>query len=192
MDFRCLRILEAVLFRAENPVDQKYLRGFIADKTPLEQYLQKLQNMYQSRGVHLVQRGTGWVFITAPDLHDALVLETDVPRKLSRAAMETLAIIAYYQLITRLEIEDIRGVSLARSTLDHLLDAGWITPVGHRQVPGRPTLWGTTTEFLHHFNLRSLHDLPLREELTQSGLVLRAEQGELFSCSTDDAEKTQD
>ena len=181
---RSARIIEAVLLRSEQPVEERNLQSFLAEGEVLQDILHNLRNHYAERGINLVRRDTAWSFITAPDLKDALVLESDVPRTLSRAAMETLAIIAYYQPITRLEIEDIRGVGLARTTLDQLLDAGWVTPTGHRPVPGRPTLWATTHAFLHHFNLSSLHDLPMRDELEQQGLISGTIQGDLFSYSS--------
>ena len=182
---RSARIIEAVLFRADKPIEEADLMGFVAEDEQLLDILHNLQNHYAKRGIHLVRRDTAWSFITATDISDALVLESDVPRTLSRAAMETLAIIAYYQPITRLEIEEIRGVGLARTTLDQLLDAGWVTPAGHRAIPGRPTLWATTPDFLHHFNLESLHDLPMRAELEQDGLISGEVQGELFSYSSE-------
>lgn len=183
---RNARIIEAVLFRSQKPIEEQDLQGFLAEGESLQGVLYEIQQHYTERGVHLVRRDTAWAFITATDIADALVLESDVPRNLSRAAMETLAIIAYYQPITRLEIEEIRGVGLARTTLDHLLDAGWVTPAGHRPVPGRPTLWATTGEFLHHFNLETLHDLPMRAELEQEGLITGTVQGDLFHYSSDD------
>ncbi len=186
MNNRKTRIIEAVLFRSEKPIEEKDLQGFLAEEDRLLDILHGLQKDYAERGVHLVRRGTAWGFITATDIRDALVLESDVPRALSRAAMETLAIIAYYQPITRLEIEEIRGVGLARTTLDQLLDAGWVTPAGHRPVPGRPTLWATTNGFLHHFNLSSLHDLPMRNELKEAGLISGSTQGDLFSYSSEE------
>ena len=183
---RRARIIEAVLFRSEKPIEEKDLQGFLTEGDRLDEILHSLQKDYAERGMHLVQRGTSWCFVTAMDIGDALVLESNVPRSLSRAAMETLAIIAYYQPITRLEIEEIRGVGLARTTLDQLLDAGWVTPAGHRPVLGRPTIWATTNGFLHHFNLSSLHDLPMREELKEAGLISGSSQGDLFSYSSEE------
>ena len=182
---RSVRIIEAVLLRSSQPIEEVELSRFLAEGESIQDILADLQDHYAERGIHLVCRDTAWSFITAPDLSDALILKSDVPRNLSRAAMETLAIIAYYQPITRLEIEEIRGVSLARSTLDQLLEAGWVTPSGHRPVPGRPTLWSTTNGFLHHFNLETLHDLPMRDELEQQGLITGSVQGDLFSYNSD-------
>lgn len=177
--------IEAALFLASKPIEESELRQMLPAHVSLENILQKLQFFYKERGVNLVKRGDAWCFITDPSLSDSLVVTSNVPRRLSRAAMETLAIIAYYQPITRVEIENIRGVAFARTTLDALMETGWIAASGHRPVPGRPTLWTTTTEFLHHFGLESLHDLPLREELSAQGIVSSIQQGELFSFSTD-------
>jgi segregation and condensation protein B len=133
--------------------------------------LRKLQQVYAERGVNLVRAGGSWAFRTAPDLSQQLNKEIDVPRKLSRAAVETLAIIAYHQPVTRAEVEEIRGVGLSRGTLDVLLEAGWIKPKGRRRTPGRPTTWGTTDGFLDHFGIEDIGDLPGMEELKAAGLL---------------------
>jgi segregation and condensation protein B len=133
--------------------------------------LAELAALYQGRGVELVQLAGGWAFRTAPDLATALRVTLDVSRKLSRAAVEALAIIAYHQPVTRGEIEEIRGVQLSRGTLDILLESGWIKPKGRRRTPGRPVTWVTTPGFLDHFGLTSLDDLPGVEELKAAGLL---------------------
>ena len=191
MDKRVVNLLEATLFTTSQPIETRLLQKLVPDGSPVEHYLLSLQKEYADRGVRLVRREDSWVFITAPGLEADLMIEQTVERRLSRAAMEILAIIAYYQPITRPEIEEIRGVTLARSTLDQLLEAGWVESRGHRPEPGRPTLWVTTTEFLHHFNLESLHDLPMRVELTDQQLVGEGRatpdaQASLFSYISDD------
>jgi segregation and condensation protein B len=133
--------------------------------------LGELRDHYQGRGVHLVRAGRTWAFRTAPDLAARLAAHKEVARKLSRAGIETLAIIAYHQPVTRAEIEEIRGVGLSRGTLDSLLEAGWIRPRGRRRTPGRPTTWGTTDAFLDHFGLESTDDLPGTDELKAAGLL---------------------
>ena len=126
---------------------------------------------YDGHGVNLVRVAGGWAFRTAPDLAPELQRERVVARRLSRAAIETLAIVAYHQPVTRAEIEAIRGVSLARFTLDRLIEAGWVRPAGRREAPGRPLIWATTPEFLAHFGLDSLRDLPDLDELRAAGLL---------------------
>ena len=170
-DFQHLRLLEAVLFASAEPVDQRALAERLPEDADVVELLAELQAHYAERGVHLVCRGGGWAFRTAPDLAAALLVETNVGRKLSRAAMETLAIIAYHQPVTRAEIEEIRGVALSRGTLDVLFEAGWIRPRGRRRSPGKPMLWGITEAFLDHFGLVSLEDLPGVEELKAAGLL---------------------
>ncbi len=129
--------------------------------------------MYENRGVHLVRVGNAVAFRTAPDLASLMKIEREVIRKLSRAAVETLSIIAYHQPITRAEIEEVRGVSLSKGTIDILLEAGWVKPKGRRRLPGRPVTWGTTEDFLDHFGLESLDALPGIEELKAAGLLDR-------------------
>jgi segregation and condensation protein B len=131
----------------------------------------ELQGLYANRGVTLSRVGHGWAFRTAEDLTPLMKIERKVARKLSRAALETLAIVAYHQPITRAEIEEIRGVSLSKGTLDTLLEAGWVRPRGRRRTPGRPVTWCTTDEFLDHFGLESRDDLPGIEELKAAGLL---------------------
>lgn len=170
-DFAHLRLLEAVLFASSQPVDLRSLTAHFPPGTDLPALLAELQSTYAGRGINLFRRGNGWAFRTAPDLAPALTSEQDVGRKLSRAAIETLSIIAYHQPVSRPEIEEIRGVALSKGTLDVLFEAGWVRPRGRRKTPGRPMTWGTTESFLDHFGLTSLDDLPGVEELKAAGLL---------------------
>ncbi len=147
-DFAHLRLLEAILFASAEPLSERALAHRLPENVDLKAMLSVLQEHYADRGVNLVRAGKSWAFRTAPDLAQQLNKEIDVPRKLSRAAVETLAIIAYHQPITRAEIEEVRGVGLSRGTLDVLLEAEWIKPRGRRKTPGRPMTWGTTDGFL--------------------------------------------
>ncbi|MDY0240929.1 MAG: SMC-Scp complex subunit ScpB [Rhodospirillaceae bacterium] len=166
------RLIEAVLFASAEPLPQEVLAGYLPDGVALEPILDSLSAFYAGRGVVLVRRGGSWAFRTAPDLAGPLeAQERMVSRKLSRAAIETLAIIAYHQPCTRAEIEDIRGVALSKGTLDVLFEAGWIRPRGRKQTPGRPMLWRTTEAFLDHFGLSGLDDLPGTAELKAAGLL---------------------
>jgi len=166
-----LRLLEALLFAADEPLEEKALANRLPTGVDVKAALKTLQIEYASRGVNLVRVGGKWAFRTANDLSWLLTHEAVEPKKLSRAAIETLAIIAYHQPVTRAEIEEIRGVSAAAGTLDVLLKTGWIRPRGRRKVPGRPITYGTTENFLSHFGLEVLSDLPGIEELKGSGLL---------------------
>jgi segregation and condensation protein B len=166
-----LRLLEAQLFAATSPLTEIDLIVRMPPGADVKARLAELSALYQGRGVELVQLAGGWAFRTAPDLATALRVTLDVSRKLSRAAVEALAIIAYHQPVTRGEIEEIRGVQLSRGTLDILLESGWIKPKGRRRTPGRPVTWVTTPGFLDHFGLTSLDDLPGVEELKAAGLL---------------------
>ena len=170
-DAQNLRLLEAVLFASAEAVPERVLAQRLPEGTDVAALLEDLKRRYANRGVNLVRAGKTWAFRTAPDLASRLVLETTVPRKLSRAAVETLAIIAYHQPVTRAEIEEIRGVSVHRGTLDVLLEAGWIRLAGRRRTPGRPMTWATADAFLDHFGLEKLSDLPGLEELKGAGLL---------------------
>ncbi len=165
------RLMEAVIFAAAEPVPEADLAARLPDDLMLAPLLQALAADYDKRGVQLVKRGDGWAFRTAPDLAAALTLEKAVVRRLSRVAMETLAIIAYNQPIPRAEIESVRGVATARGTLDALVETGWIKPGGRRETPGRPLTWVTTADFLDHFGLSDLAALPNVEELKASGFL---------------------
>ena len=166
-----LRLLEALLFAAKEPLDEKVLGERMPQDVDIKAALRRLQVEYAPRGVNLVHVGKKWAFRTANDLSWLLTHEAVEPKKLSRAAVETLSIIAYHQPVTRAEIEEIRGVSAAKGTLDVLLETTWIRPRGRRKVPGRPLTYGTTEEFLSHFGLEALSDLPGLDELKGSGLL---------------------
>src|SRR5689334_5853355 len=166
-----LRLLEALLFAASEPVDEKALAARMPEGVDIKAALRALQAEYAPRGVNLMHIGKKWTFRTANDLAWLLTHEAVEPKRLSRAAIETLAIIAYHQPVTRAEIEDIRGISAAKGTIDVLLETGWIRPRGRRKAPGRPLTYGTTEMFLSHFGLESLSDLPGLDELKGSGLL---------------------
>lgn len=166
-----LRLLEAILFAAAEPLSEKQLAARLPDGADLKALLAGLRAYYEGRGVQLARRGKSWAFRTADDIRPLLDREIVVPRKLSRAAIETLAIIAYHQPVTRAEIEEIRGVSLSRGTLDVLLEAEWIKPGKRRETPGRPVTWRTTDDFLDHFGLEDIRDLPGIKELKAAGLL---------------------
>ncbi len=168
-----VRLLEAMLFAAPEPLSTQDLHERMPDGVDVGSALLALQSHYQGRGVVLVEFEGYWAFRTADDLADALTLERDVQKKLSTAAMETLAIIAYHQPITRVEIENIRGVSTNKGTLDHLIEAGWVKPGRRRESIGRPLTWLTTTAFLDQFGLGSLMDLPGLDDLKASGMLDR-------------------
>ncbi len=165
-----LRLLEAMLFASTEPLDEKALAERLPQDIDLRAALARLQEDYAPRGVNLVRIAGKWTFRTAGDLSWLLSKETTETRKLSRAAIETLAIIAYHQPVTRAEIEDIRGVSTSKGSVDVLLQTGWIKPRGRRKAPGRPLTYGTTEAFLSHFGLDAVSDLPGLDELKGSGL----------------------
>ena len=166
-----LRILEALLFAAEEPLDEKTLAARLPTGIDLRALLAQLQKEYAPRGVNLVRIAGKWTLRTASDLAWLLTRESVVPRKLSRAAIETLSIVAYHQPVTRAEVEEIRGVTTSKGTLDVLLETGWIRLRGRRKAPGRPVTYGTTEAFLSHFGLEALTDLPGLDELKGSGLI---------------------
>jgi segregation and condensation protein B len=166
-----LRIAEALLFAAAEPLGQEELAGRLPEGADVDAILADLRERYAGRGVNLVQVAGKWSFRTAGDLSFVLSRDVVEPRKLSRAAMETLAIIAYHQPVTRAEIEEIRGVATSKGTLDLLLETGWIRLRGRRKAPGRPVTYGTTPAFLSHFGLDAVEDLPGLEELKGAGLL---------------------
>src|SRR6195256_1304523 len=166
-----LRLLEAMLFAASEPLSEKDLAARLPQGTDVVDALKRLQQDYALRGVNLVRVAGKWTFRTAGDLSWLLSKETVETRKLSRAAIETLAIIAYHQPVTRTEIEDIRGVTTSKGSIDVLLQTGWIRPRGRRKSPGRPLTYGTSEAFLSHFGLDALGDLPGLEELKGAGLL---------------------
>jgi segregation and condensation protein B len=165
------RLVEALLFAADGPLTEAALAARLGPEADLPQLLGGLAERYAGRGVNLVQLAGGWAFRTAPDLAALLRVERPVLRKLSRAAVETLAVVAYHQPVTRAEIEEIRGVALGKGTLEILIEAGWVRPRGRRMSPGRPLLWVTTPGFLAQFGLDSLADLPALDELRAAGLL---------------------
>jgi segregation and condensation protein B len=164
------RRVEAVLFAAAEPLSPADIRSYAGDGD-LGAALDALESHYAARGVQLVQRGGRWHFQTAPDCAHLLAATRDLPRKLSRAALETLAIIAYHEPVTRAGIEEIRGVQVSAGTLDTLMEAGWVRPAGRRETPGRPLQYATTADFLAHFGLESRRDLPGLADLKAAGLL---------------------
>jgi segregation and condensation protein B len=164
------RIAEALLFAAAEPVEESELRRRLPDSVNTAQVLEALKADYSTRGVNLVRVGSKWIFRTAADLGYLLSRETQEQKKLSRAALETLAIVAYHQPVTRAEIEDIRGVAISKGTMDVLIETGWVRLRGRRKAPGRPVTYGTTDNFLLHFGLEAIGDLPGLEELKGAGL----------------------
>src|SRR5204863_7195828 len=165
-----LRLIEALLFAAGEPLDEKILRARLPEGVDPASAMRRLQAEYAPRGVNLVRIAGKWTFRTANDLAWLLARDSVEPKKLSRAANETLAIIAYHQPVTRAEIEDIRGVTVSKGTIDVLMETGWIRPRGRRKAPGRPLTFGTTEAFLAHFGLESVGDLPGLDELKGTGL----------------------
>jgi segregation and condensation protein B len=166
-----LRLLEAMLFASAEPLDEKALAARLPEGVNLPEALERLEREYAPRGVNLVRINGKWTFRTACDLAWLLSKETVEQRKLSRAAIETLAIVAYHQPVTRAEIEEIRGVTTSKGSVDVLLETGWIRPRGRRKAPGRPLTYGTSEAFLSHFGLDAVSDLPGLEELKGSGLL---------------------
>jgi segregation and condensation protein B len=166
-----IRVVEALLFASHQPLDERAIAERLPAGCDVAAVLAELQGQYAARGVNVVERGGKWAFRTASDLAESLRVETTQQRRLSRAAVETLAIIAYHQPVTRAEIEEVRGVALSKGTLDTLFAAGWVRPKGRRRTPGRPLTWCTTDGFLDHFGLESVEDLPGIEELKSSGLL---------------------
>jgi segregation and condensation protein B len=162
---QALRLAEAVVFAATQPVTPRVLVQLLPETVEVDAVMAALTESYTSRGVNLVQVAGGWQFRTAPDVAPQLRKVVELPRRLPRVAMETLAIVAYHQPVTRPEVEEIRGAALSQNTLDLLLENGLITPKGRKESPGRPTLWGTTPAFLAQFGLNDLRDMPKREEL---------------------------
>ena len=170
-EIEALRVLEAVLFASSEPLSEAVLAAHLPEDADLEALLAELAERYADRGINLMEVAGGWALRTAPDLSFALRREAEVQRRLSRAALETLAIIAYHQPVTRAEIEQIRGVAVSKGTLDILFEQNWIQPRGRRRTPGRPATWVTTPVFLDHFGLAGLDDLPGVEELKAAGLL---------------------
>lgn len=166
-----LRIIEAMLFASAEPVSIEKFKEFLPQETDILNLLTDLQENYSNRGVNLVQVSGKWALRTAEDMSSVLRKETIVQKKLTKAALETLSIVAYHQPTTRAEIEDIRGVAISKGTLDNLLEIGWVRMRGRRKTPGRPVTYGTTEAFLSHFGLNELTDLPGLQELKAAGLL---------------------
>ena len=170
-DFDAIRLIEALLFASAEPLSERALARHFGEGADVSALLTRLQSDYAGRGVNLVKRDGAWAFRTAADLGERLRIERTQLRKLSRAAIETLAVIAYHQPVSRAEIETIRGVATARGTLDVLIEADWIKPGRRRETPGRPGTWITTEGFIDHFGLGGLSDLPGVDELKATGLL---------------------
>lgn len=166
-----LRMLEALLFATAEPLDEKAIAARLPEGTDVRAVLNELKEQYATRGVNVVKVAGKWAIRTATDLGHLMTKEAAEPKKLSRAAIETLAIIAYHQPVTRAEIEAIRGVTISKGTLDVLMETGWARLRGRRRAPGRPVTYGTTEEFLYHFGLESIDDLPGLEELKGAGFL---------------------
>jgi segregation and condensation protein B len=185
-----IRAVEAILFAAEEPISAAEIAEYVGAGVDVAAVLDRLTAHYRDRGVELVERGGRWHFQTAPDLAHFLRREREEMRKLSRAAVETLAIIAYHEPVSRAEIEAIRGVQISKGTLDVLMEAGWVRPAGRREVPGRPLTYATTGHFLSHFGLQSRRDLPGIDDLKAAGLLdpidLAIEAMELESADEDE------
>jgi segregation and condensation protein B len=166
-----MRAVEAVLFAAAEPMSVDDIAAHVGEGVGIEVALGALSADYAGRGINLVERGGRWHFQTAPDLARILRREREEPRRLSRAAVETLAIVAYHEPVSRAEIEAIRGVQISKGTLDVLMEAGWVRPAGRREAPGRPLTYATTQSFLSHFGLASRRDLPGLDDLKAAGLL---------------------
>ena len=165
------RKIEAILFAASEPLDLETIEKRVDNKVGVKKSLEKLQFFYKSRGINLVCIRNKWSFRTAEDLSNTLALQKSIQKKLSRATIETLAIIVYHQPVTRSEIEEIRGVAFGTNTLEILLKLDWVRPAGRKDVPGKPIQYETTENFLNHFNIQKLSDLPTVEELSSAGLI---------------------
>jgi segregation and condensation protein B len=168
---QAVRMAEAIVFASAEPVSEKQLAGRLPDGVNVAAVMAELRTIYEKRGVNLVHVGDGWAFRTAGDLAFLMSRDTVQQKKLSRAALEVLAIIAYHQPVTRAEIEDIRGVETSKGTLDTLMETEWVRMRGRRRTPGRPVTYGTTEKFLDHFQLEEIRDLPGMEELKGAGLL---------------------
>jgi segregation and condensation protein B len=186
------RSVEAALFAAEAPLTPAEIAAYVGADVDVKAVLSDLSARYEGRGINLVERGGRWHFQTAPDLAHILRREREESRKLSRAGIETLAIIAYHEPVSRAEIESIRGVQISKGTLDVLMEAGWVRPAGRREVPGRPLTYATTAGFLTHFGLEHRRDLPGIEDLKAAGLLdpvdLAFESLEMQTDGTDQLE----
>ena len=165
------REVEAIIFAAAEPLDVDTIEQRVSKKIDINKILKKLQNIYENRGFNLVCISNKWSFRTASNLSSLMSSQKSVEKKLSKAAIETLSIIVYHQPVTRAEIEEIRGVAFGTNTLDILMELNWVKPMGRKEVPGKPIQYGTTEDFLSHFNLQKLSDLPTVDELSSAGLI---------------------
>ena len=165
------REIEAILFAAAEPLDIDTISSRVTKNVDVNKILKKLQNIYQNRGINLICISNKWSFRTASNLSSLMKQQKTVEKKLSKAAIETLSIIVYHQPVTRAEIEEIRGVAFGTNTLDILMELNWVKPTGRKDIPGKPIQYGTTDDFLSHFNIKKLSDLPTVEELSSAGLI---------------------
>ena len=165
------RQIEAILFAASEPLDIETIEKRVETNKDVKNILENIQKLYKNRGINLVCIKNKWSFRTAEDLSKLMLLQKSTQKKLSKATIETLAIIVYHQPVTRSEIEEIRGVSFASNTLEILLELDWVRPAGRKDVPGKPILYSTSENFLNHFNIKKLSDLPTIDELTSAGLI---------------------
>ena len=177
------KLIEAILFASKEPVDIKSLKTKVKRGTDVLKILYNLQDEYKNRGINLVCLAEKWSFRTSSDLSDKLRKEIYVEKKLSKAAIETLAIIAYHQPVTRSEIEEIRGVSFSTGTLEVLFELGWVKPQGRKNIPGKPLMYATSDTFLSHFNINSIDDLPNSEELMAAGLIDNRVDSSIFGTA---------
>ncbi len=168
---RDTKILEAMLFASGSPILEEDLKEKMINKKEFKREIEGLREFYQNRGINLIKTGNKWSFQTSESIKDDLTIFKTQKRKLSRAAIETLSIIAYQQPITRSEIENIRGVQMGRGSIDHLMEIGWIKPSGRKNIPGKPVLWITTDLFMEHFGIENMSDLPNKDELKASGFL---------------------
>jgi len=176
-------LIEAILFSASEPLDIGTIKSKVKSGTDVLKILYDLQKDYEERGIKLINLADKWSFRTSDDLSNKLKKEIIVQKKLSKAAIETLAIIAYHQPVTRSEIEEIRGVSFSTGTLEILFELGWVKPNGRKEIPGKPLLYVTTDKFLNHFNINSLDDLPNSDELLAAGLIDSRVDSSIFGTS---------
>ena len=185
---RDTKILEAILFASGNPVLEEDLKEKMINKKNFKKEIESLKVFYENRGINLIKTGNKWSFRTSETIKDELIIFKTQKRKLSRAAIETLSIIAYQQPITRSEIENIRGVQMGRGSIDHLMEIGWIKPSGRKNIPGKPALWVTTDLFIEHFGIENISDLPNKNELKASGFL---EKRSAIATITDIASKNE-
>jgi len=183
---RDIKILEAILFASGSPVLEEDLKEKMINKKKFKQQIDNLKEFYKDRGINLIKTGNKWSFRTSESIKEELTIFKTQKRKLSRAAIETLSIIAYQQPITRSEIENIRGVQMGRGSIDHLMEIGWIKPSGRKNIPGKPALWITTDLFMEHFGIENMSDLPSKSELKASGFL---EKRSAIATITDIASK---